>query len=109
LERCTSKQEPPKGPKHKQNIPSLRFEVLDHMSFVENHVVPGLALEDVGISANQRVRRDAHIEVMLVIPPLSKLFAPFRGSMVAERDETGQELLELHFPIQKHTGWDNLP
>ena len=79
------------------------------MSFVENHVVPRLALEDMGIPASQRVRRDAHIEVMLIIPPLSKLLAPLRGPMVAKRDETWQELLEFHLPIQKHTGWNNLP
>jgi len=78
------------------------------VSFVENHIVPRFTLEDMGISAGQCVRRDANIEMMFVVPAMSKFFPPFRGSVVAERPETWQKLLKLHFPIQKYAGRNNL-
>ena len=77
------------------------------MCFVEDHVVPSLALEDVRVARRERVRRDARVEVVLVVPPLAELLALLRVSVVAEHLEAGQELLELHLPVQEHARWDD--
>lgn len=52
------------------------------MGFIENHVVPGLPLENVGISARQCIGRDADIEAMLVVPALAELLTSFGSAMI---------------------------
>jgi hypothetical protein len=71
LQRGTSKKQPAERAEHQQNIPSLRLEILDHMRLIQYHVVPRLSLEDMRIAAGKRVRRDADVEVELVVPTLT--------------------------------------
>lgn len=66
----------------------MRFEVLDHMGFVKNHVIPCFSLEDVCILACKSVRRYADIEMMLVVPALPKLFPSFCAAMITQNSET---------------------
>ena len=77
------------------------------MRLVEDHVVPPLALEDMCIARRERVRCDACVEVVLVVPSLAELLALLRVPVVAEHLEAGHELLELHFPVQEHARRDN--
>lgn len=74
------------------------------MSLVEDHVVPRLALEDVGIAASEGVRSDTDVEVRLVGPPLTKFLSTFSGTVICEDFEARKKLLELHFPVQENTG-----
>ena len=78
----------------------MGFEILDHVGFVENHVIPCFSLEDVRVLACKSVRCYADIKMMLVIPALPKLFPSFRAAMITQNSETRQEFLELHFPVQ---------
>lgn len=55
LKRRSGQQEPSVGSEHKENIPPLRFEVLDHMRLIKDHIVPWLPFEDMGVSASQSV------------------------------------------------------
>ena len=52
------------------------------MRLVKDEVVPSLALENVGVSAGECVRGYANIEVVLVVPALTKLFASLGTSMI---------------------------
>ena len=85
-----------------QRVPPLTLEVLDHMRLIQDHVVPPLALEHVGVAAGERVGRDAYVEMILVVPPLAQLFPLLRVPVVAEHLEAGKELLELHLPVQQY-------
>lgn len=97
-----------KRPKHEQDIPPLRLEVFDHMRFIKDHVVPGFALEDVGVTTGKCVRCDADVKVMLVIPPLPEFLPPLCRPVVAKRLKPWQKLLEFHLPIQEYTSRYNL-
>jgi len=88
LEGCTREQEAPEGSEHKQDIPPLRLEVFDHMRFVEYHIIPRLPFEDMGISTGQRIGSDTDIEMVFIVPALSKFFASFRTTMITENLET---------------------
>src|SRR6266702_262137 len=105
LQRSTSEEQPPERAKHEQNIPPLRLEVLDHVRFVQDHVVPRLSLENMCVAASKRIRRDANVEVELVVPALTQLLPPLGRAVVSEDLETGEEFLEFHLPIHKDTGW----
>ena len=59
------------------------------------------------VTARESVRRDARVEVVLVVPALSELLALLRVPVVAEHLEAGQELLELHFPVEEHARRDD--
>ena len=75
------------------------------MSFVKNHIVPWLALETPRVFTRQTVRRHADVEFVTTIPALSKFFASFGVTMITQDLEAGEELLELHLPVKKDTGW----
>lgn len=72
------------------------------MRLVKDHVVPPLALEDVCVAAREGVRRDASVEVIFVVPPLPQLLPLLHVPVVAEHLESGEELLELHLPVEQH-------
>lgn len=78
------------------------------MRFVENHIVPRLPLEYVRIAAGKRIRGDADVEVVLVVPALTKLLPTLRAAVIAHDFETWQELLELHDPVEKDACRDDL-
>ena len=107
LERSARQQQPPERAEHQEGIPPLRLEVLDHVRLVKDHVVPSLALEDVRVARCKRIRRDAGVEVVLVVPSLAELLALLRVPVVAEHLEAGHELLKLHLPIQEHARRDD--
>ena len=78
------------------------------MSFIEDHIIPRLPLEDVGVTTSKCIRCDTDVEVMLVIPPLSQFLASFCRPVVAKRFESWQKFLEFHLPVQEYTRRNNL-
>ena len=78
------------------------------MRLVEDHVVPHLALENVRISACERVRGDADVKVVLVVPSLAELFSTFGAPVVTEDLEAGEKLFEFHLPVEQDARRDNL-
>ena len=102
MERRTSQQKAPERTEHEERVPPLRLEVLDHMRLVKDHVVPAFALEHMCVAASEGIGRDADIEMVFVVPALTELLALFGVAVIAEHLETGQELLELHLPVQQH-------
>ena len=56
------------------------------------------------VSAGEGVRRNANIEVVLIVPTLSQLFPSFCTAVVAKNLESWEKLLEFHLPIQQDTG-----
>ena len=80
----------------------MALEVLDHMRLVEDHVVPSLALEYMRVTTRERVRCNARVEMILVVPPLTEFLALLRVTVIAEHFEAGQELLKLHLPVKEH-------
>src|SRR5277367_5836109 len=84
LKWCPSEQETAKRPKHEQDIPSLRLEVFDHMGFIEYHIIPSLSLEYVGIPAGQRIRSDAYVKAVSIVPALPKFLPSFRAPVIAQ-------------------------
>jgi hypothetical protein len=58
------------------------------VSLVENHVVPLLALEGVGILNHQLIRCDAHVKVIQFRPASSQLLACFGPSVVRQNLES---------------------
>ncbi len=102
LQWGSRKQQAAERAEHEEGIPPLRLEVLDHVRLVKDHVVPPLALEHMRVAARERVRRDARVEVVLVVPPLTQFLPLLRVPVVAEHLEPGQKLLKLHLPIQQH-------
>lgn len=77
----------------------MGLEILDHVCLVKDHVVPRFAFEDMCISTGQCIRGDTHIELIFVVPPLAQLLPTFRIPVVTQNLETGEKLLELHFPV----------
>ena len=59
------------------------------------------------IAASKRIRRDADIEVVLVVPALTQLFPSFRRAIVSKDLESWEKLLELHFPVHENTSRHN--
>ena len=59
------------------------------------------------IAASKRVRCDADIEVVLIIPALTQLFPSFGRAVVSKDLEPREKLLELHFPVHENTSWHN--
>lgn len=57
------------------------------------------------VAAGKRIRRDANVEVKLIIPALTQLLPPLGRPVVSEDLETWEEFLEFHLPIHKDTGW----
>ncbi len=108
LQRCPREEKPAIRSEHEEDVPSLGLEVLDHMRFIQDHIVPSLTLEYVRVPASQCIRCDADIEVVLVIPALPKFFATFRRPVVAKHLKAGQKLFEFHLPIQKNASRDDL-
>ena len=53
------------------------------------------------IAAGERVRRDADIEVELVVPALTQLFPSLRRAVVSEDLESWKKLLEFHLPVHQ--------
>jgi hypothetical protein len=76
------------------------------MRLVQDHVIPCFALEYVGISTGECVRRDADIKSVFVIPSHPKLLSTFGATMVWKNLETREKLLEFHLPIKQHAGRD---
>ena len=59
--------------KVEKKLPSLRFEVLDVLRFIENKVPPTLAPESLMILDDQLVRRNAHMESIRLRPSCKKI------------------------------------
>lgn len=57
------------------------------------------------IAASESIRRNANVEVELIIPALAQLLPPLGRAIVSEDLETGEKFLEFHLPIHKDTGW----
>ena len=72
------------------------------MRFVEDHVVPRFAFENLCVPPCKTVRRDTDVELVPIIPTLSELLTTFRGPVVAQNLEAREELLELHLPVEQH-------
>ena len=70
------------------------------MGFIEDHVIPRLALEHTLIPSGDRIRRNADVESVLVHPALTEILSFFSIAVVTEDLEARQELLELHLPIK---------
>ena len=77
------------------------------MRLVEDHVVPRFAFENLCVPTCKTVRRDTDVELVPIIPTLSELLTTFRGPVVTQNLEAREELLELHFPVEKDTGRHN--
>lgn len=90
-----------------QRLPPLRSEILDMMSFIKDHIMPGLASEDMLISEDKLIRSNANMEGILGIPPSSFFFPLFLSSIVRHDLESRKELLKLHLPIEHDTGWND--
>ena len=73
------------------------------MRLIQNHVVPWLSLEDVRVAAGKRVRRDADVEVELVVPTLTQLLPSLGRAVVSEDLEPGEKLFKFHFPVHENT------
>lgn len=86
----------------------MRLEVFEHMCLVKNHVIPRLAFENEGIPTGKRIGSDANVKMVLLVPSLTKFLSTFRAPVVAEDLESREELFELHFPIKKNAGGNNL-
>ena len=62
LKRGSSEEEAALGVEAQQCLPSLTFEVLDILSFIQDHVVPFLPPEGEVVLDDQLVRSDADVE-----------------------------------------------
>lgn len=56
---------------------------------------------------HQLVRCDTHMEGIGLGPALPLELPLFLGSIVSEDFKAGAPTLQLHFPVQHHTGGDN--
>lgn len=74
------------------------------MGLVEDHVIPVSALEQSLVTGSKGIGCDADVEAVLVRPTLAQFLPPLRRPMVAQDRETGEKLLEFHFPIEEDTG-----
>ena len=59
------------------------------------------------ILARKCVGCNTDVEVVFVKPATTELLTSLRRSVVAEYPEARQELLELHFPVEKNARWDD--
>jgi len=72
------------------------------MRLIQDHIVPRLSLEDMRIAAGKRVRRNADIEVELVVPALTQLLPSLGRAVVSEDLEPWKKFLEFHLPVHEH-------
>ncbi|SRR5216684_3729107 len=77
------------------------------MRLIQDHIVPRLSLEDMRIAAGKRVRRNADVEMVLVVPTMTQLFSSFGRAVVSKDLESWQKLLEFHFPVHENAGRHN--
>lgn len=77
------------GPESEQILPSLGLEILDVMSFIEDHVYPGHAPKNMLIGENQLVGRNADMESVRGFPPMSSLLPLTNVAVVCYDFETG--------------------
>ena len=59
------------------------------------------------IAASKRVRCDANVEVVLVVPALTQLLPSFGRAVISKDFESREKLLELHFPVHENTSRHN--
>jgi hypothetical protein len=103
LQRSAGQEKSVTSVEAEQGLPTLRAEILDVVSFVEDEVVPRFASEDVLIGEDELVRSDADVEGVLGVPSLSLLLSLLLSSVVHHELEPRQELAELHLPIEHNT------
>lgn len=84
-----------------EDLPSLRFEVLDIMSLVKDHVIPLLPSEDGMVSYCNFVAGDADVETVQFGPPFSLLLALLSGPEVGHDLEGWAPPLELDLPVHQ--------
>lgn len=70
------------------------------MRLIQNHIMPRLATEHVLICQYELIGCHTDVELILGIPAFSFLFSFFDASVVSKDLEAGQELFELHLPVQ---------
>lgn len=66
-----------------QCLPPLALEVLDVLGFVENEVIPTLALECEGVLDGQLVRCNHNMIHIRLSPPRPQLFSALGRTIVA--------------------------
>jgi len=71
------------------------------MRLVQDHVVPRLSLEDMRIAASKRVRRNADVEMELVVPALTQFLPSLGRAVVSEDLEPWKKFLEFHLPVHE--------
>lgn len=91
--------------KAQERLPPLTLEVLNVLSFIQDHVVPLLPSECKVILNDKFVGGDAHVERVLSTPSMTLKLAFFLRSEVGENFEGRAPLLKFHFPIDDDCSW----
>lgn len=107
LQRCSRQEQPSLGFESKERLPSLTPEILNVMRLIQDHVHPALPPKYVLIRKNDLIARDAHLPRVLGLPADSLLLSLLLVAVVGEDFETGEELLELHLPVEDYGRWDD--
>ena len=110
LQRSSGEQKSSLCVEMQQNLPSLRLEVLNVVSFVEHHIDPLLATKHRHIPHCQLIRGDAHLERCCLRPSFPLLLVLniakcanlplLRRSKVRENLHCGAETLKFALPVQ---------
>lgn len=99
MQRGAGQQQPAEGVEVQERLPLLGHVVLDVVGFVENHVVPLLALEHVVIREDDLIGGDTHMEAIQFGPSYAQLLALLGRTEIREDLECGAEALELALPV----------
>lgn len=104
LQRGTGQKQAMLRLEAEERLPSLTAEVFDVVSLVKDHVAPVLAPENVLVGEDDLVAGDADLPVVLRVPTDTLLLTLLLVAVVGQHLHAGQELLELHLPVQDDRG-----
>ena len=104
LQRRAGEKQTTLGVKVQQRLPTLRFEILDVLRFVENEILPFLSTERFGVLQHEFVRGDADVKGVDLRPALTFELPFFHRAVVGQNLERGTPFLELQLPVEHHTG-----
>ena len=90
-----------------KDLPSLRFEVFDILSFIQDHIVPFFSSENEMIGNCYFVAGDADVKRVEFGPSFSFLLPFFGRAKICHDFEGWAPSFELNLPVHKNGGWDN--
>jgi hypothetical protein len=90
----------------KKHLPSLRFEILDILGFIEDDVVPPLAFENRVILYDQFIGSDTDVKSIRFVPTVALGFTFFLIAIVRQNFEPRTPLLKFYFPVDDDRSGD---